>query len=82
MARNKENKDKIKDLGFEESIEQLTDIVSKIERGEIELQESLEQYERGMRLIKHCREILEQAEQRIEKISEEKVPQQQADADN
>jgi exodeoxyribonuclease VII small subunit len=46
--------------------------VSKIEQGEISLQESLSQYERGMALIKQCRTILQQAEKRIEKISQEK----------
>jgi exodeoxyribonuclease VII small subunit len=60
----------ISKLSFEEAIKQLTDIVSKIEQGQIPLQDSLNQYERGMALIKHCREILQKAEKRIEKISE------------
>ncbi|GAJ08842.1 unnamed protein product, partial [marine sediment metagenome] len=37
----------------------------------IPLADSLEQYERGMSLIKHCRGILQEAEKRIEKISKE-----------
>ena len=67
----KEKKDTSK-LSFEGAIKQLTEIVHKIESGETPLQDSLEQYERGMALIKHCREILEKAEKRIEKISESK----------
>ncbi len=59
----------IGNLSFEQAISELTDIVQKIERGEIPLQDSLEQYERGMALIKHCRGILKKAEKRIEKIS-------------
>jgi len=62
----------ISKLSFEQAIKQLTDIVEKIEQGEISLQDSLGQYERGMALIKHCREILQKAEQRIEKIAETK----------
>ena len=58
-------------LSFEEAIKQLTDIVGKIEQGQITLQDSLEQYEKGMALIKHCRGILSKAEKRIEKISQE-----------
>ena len=58
-------------LSFEEAIKELTGIVGKIEQGEIPLQDSLEQYEKGMALIKHCRGILQQAEKRIEKISKE-----------
>ena len=62
----------INKLSFEEAIKELTGIVGKIEQGEIPLQDSLSQYEKGMALIKHCREILQKAEKRIEKISEEK----------
>ena len=66
----KKQKDGLGELSFEESIKELTNIVGKIEQGEIPLQDSLEQYEKGMALIKHCRDILQKAEKRIEKISE------------
>jgi len=62
----------ISKLSFEQAIKELTGIVSKIEQGEIPLQDSLTQYEKGMALIKHCREILQKAEKRIETISKEK----------
>ena len=58
-------------MGFELAIGELSDIVAKIEQGQIPLQDSLQQYERGMTLIKHCREILSKAEKKIEKISAE-----------
>ncbi len=74
MADNKQKND-IGKLSFEEAIKQLTGIVARIEQGEIALQDSLEQYERGMALIKHCRKILKKAEERIEKISKEETPQ-------
>jgi exodeoxyribonuclease VII small subunit len=70
MADNKQDKD-ISKLTFEQAIKQLTDIVEKIELGEIPLQQSLEQYEKGMELIKHCRSILKKAEEKIEKITRE-----------
>ena len=70
MAHKKQKTD-VDKLSFEESIKELTDIVGKIEQGEIPLQESLEQYEKGMALIKQCRTILQKAEERIEKISKE-----------
>lgn len=66
----KKQKDDISKLSFEEAIKELTDIVGKIEQGQIPLQDSLTQYERGMALIKHCQSILKSAEKRIEKISE------------
>jgi len=70
MAKNKSQSD-ISKLSFEQAIKELTGIVEKIEQGKIPLQDSLTQYEKGMALIKHCRTILQKAEQRIEKISAE-----------
>jgi exodeoxyribonuclease VII small subunit len=58
-------------LTFEQAIKELTGIVGKIEQGEIALGDSLQQYEKGMSLIKHCRKILQDAEKRIEKIAAE-----------
>ena len=66
MARTGKNDD-IEKMTFEQAIQQLKGIVDRIEQGEIPLQDSLEQYEKGMALIKHCRDILQKAEQRIEK---------------
>ncbi len=70
MAERK-NKDEIAKLTFEQAIGQLKEIVTRIEQGQIALQDSLDQYEKGMALIKHCRDILQKAEKRIEKISKE-----------
>jgi exodeoxyribonuclease VII small subunit len=58
-------------LTFEQAIKELTGIVGKIEQGEIALGDSLQQYEKGMLLIKQCRKILQEAEKRIEKIASE-----------
>ncbi len=74
MAERK-TKDDLTKLNFEQAIGQLKGIVDQIEQGEIPLQDSLEQYEKGMALIKHCRDILQKAEKRIEKISREEPPE-------
>ncbi len=71
-----DDKNDLENLSFEEAIKELTGIVGKIEQGEIPLQDSLEQYEKGMSLIKHCRAILQEAEKRIEKISKEEDTEQ------
>ena len=71
MTNNKQKND-VGKVSFEAAIKELNEIVGKIEQGEIGLHDSLEQYEKGMALIKHCRGILQKAEKRIEKISEEK----------
>ncbi len=69
----KKQKDDVGGLSFEASIKELTNIVGKIEQGQIPLQDSLQQYERGMALIKQCRTILQKAEKRIEKITKEET---------
>lgn len=70
MTKN-EKKTDISNMSFEQAIKELTGIVEQIEQGEIPLERSLQQYERGMALIGHCRTILQKAEKRIEKISKE-----------
>lgn len=73
----KKRKDDVSKLSFEESIRLLKEIVDKIEQGQIPLQDSLDQYEKGMSLIKHCRSILQKAEKRIEKISREEQAEEE-----
>jgi len=70
MAKQASNKD-ANALNFEQAITELTSIVDKIEQGEVPLQDSLNQYEAGMTLIKHCRTLLHDAEARIEVISKQ-----------
>ncbi len=68
MAKKNKKSDEL-NLSFEQAIEKLTEIVNTIESGQVSLADSLEQYEKGMALIKHCRGILLDAEKRIEKIA-------------
>ncbi len=53
---------------FEEALAKLESIVEAIEQGKVGLEESIERYEEGMALIKHCRKILAGAEQKIQKL--------------
>jgi len=70
MTQKKKNKkSETLDISFEQAIEDLTGIVNRIETGQVSLAESLEQYEKGMAMIKHCRGILLDAEKRIEQIT-------------
>jgi len=56
-------------LSFEDALKALEDIVSKLESGEVSLEESIEFYTRGTLLKRHCENKLKLAEQRIEKIT-------------
>ena len=53
---------------FEQSLEKLEQIVSNIEEGKVGLEDSIQQFEEGMRLVKHCRQILSAAEEKIQKL--------------
>ena len=55
---------------FEAAIAELEAIVKKLEDGELTLEQSLELYERGVRLSRYCHGRLEEAERRIEVLGE------------
>lgn len=59
----------IADLPFEQALDQLEQIVRRLELGEVPLAESIEIYERGEALKRHCEALLKRAEARIEKIT-------------
>ena len=54
---------------FEQAIDQVQRIIDAIEGGEVPLEQSLEQYAVGVRLIRHCRSILDRAEQKIKQLT-------------
>ena len=56
-------------LPFEKALAELEDIVTKLERGSVALEESIAIYERGEALKAHCDGLLRNAEMRIEKIT-------------
>ncbi len=53
---------------FEEAMTRLDEIVAAMESGEIGIEDSVARYEEAMKLASHCRRILENVEQRIEKV--------------
>ncbi len=50
---------------FEKSIKELEEIVAKLEKGETGLDESLELFERGIKLSRECNEMLDNAEKKV-----------------
>ena len=55
---------------FEGAIAELETIVRRLEEGDLALEQSLELYERGVRLSRYCHARLEAAERRIEVLTE------------
>lgn len=56
------------ELTFEKALAELETIVSRLERGDVPLAESVAIYERGEALRQHCEKLLKEAEDRVEKI--------------
>jgi exodeoxyribonuclease VII small subunit len=54
---------------FEQAVAQLEQIIDRIESGEVALEQCLGEYEQGMKLIAHCRKVLDTAEQRIAELT-------------
>lgn len=50
---------------FEENLEELEKIVTDLEKGELNLDESVKRFEEGISISKECNEMLEDAEKKI-----------------
>ncbi len=57
-------------MSFEEAFSSLENIVDKMERGELSLDDSLSAFEEAVRLVKLCNSELENAEQRVRALIE------------
>lgn len=59
-----------KEKSFEESLSELEAATSRLESGELPLEEAIKQFEDGIKLAKQCRKKLDEAEGKILKLSE------------
>lgn len=59
---------------FERALDELEQLVQKMEKGEQSLDESLAAYERGVALYRECQKALEQAEQRVRLLADPMNP--------
>jgi exodeoxyribonuclease VII small subunit len=53
------------DMRFSDALDELETIVSKLESGQLELEDSIARYERGVALLRACQAQLAEAEQRV-----------------
>lgn len=68
---------------FEESLQELEQIVTRLEKGDVPLEDALAAFQKGMALSKQCQETLTKAEQTLTKMMDEtnqEVPFEEADA--
>lgn len=57
-----------KSTNFEKSLQELEQIVSTLEQGDLSLDQSLKIFEKGIKLTRQCQETLDNAEQKIETL--------------
>ncbi len=60
---------------FEQSLEELEQLVGKMEVGDLSLEQSLSAYERGVGLYRQCQQALEQAELRVRLLTDPAQPE-------
>ena len=56
---------------FEKKLAQLEKIVADLESGNLSLESSLDEYKKGIELIKSCNKIIEQAEEEVNRLTKE-----------
>lgn len=72
--------DDVQGLTFGEAISEIESIVAALESGRLELEESLERYERGVALVRFVQSSLSQAQQRVTMLIGELESEAQGDS--
>ncbi|MGJ8610647.1 MAG: exodeoxyribonuclease VII small subunit [Octadecabacter sp.] len=61
--------DVVNEMSFEDALRELEQVVGKLERGEVPLDQSIALYERGAELKKRCETKLKEAEEKVAKLT-------------
>lgn len=60
----------IKELSFEDAVENLDIVVKKLSEPELSLEEAFNSYEEGIQLLKHCNETIDKVEKQVMLIND------------
>ncbi len=55
----------MEEVSFEENMDKLEEIVTELEKGELNLDQSVQRFEEGINISKQCSKILDNAEKKI-----------------
>ena len=69
-------------FNFEESLASLESLVTAMEDGDLSLEESLQAFEKGIRLTRECQSALQKAEQKVQVLINENGDPEPIDLDN
>lgn len=67
---------------FEQALENLEELVSSMEDGELTLEESLQAFEKGVKLTRECQSALKNAEQKVQLLLNENGDTEEIDLDD
>ena len=59
----------VSDMSFEDAMKELEGVVAKLESGDVQLEDSIQLYERGAALKEHCQKKLAEAEEKVAQIT-------------
>ncbi len=62
-------------IEFEKSLDELEQLVVRMERGELSLDDSLQSFERGIALYRNCQSALDQAKLRVSELLDPALPE-------
>ena len=65
-----EQQDQETELSLEEAFEQIEEVISHLETEEITLEQSFQEYNRGMKLLQHCNDTIDRVEKKVFQINE------------
>lgn len=68
---NKDTENDQTNINFEENMQMLEKLVKKMESGDLTLEQSLEAFEKGVKIVRKCQESLTRAEVRVTKLMQE-----------
>lgn len=60
----------LKELSFEQAVGELKTTVERLEEGDLPLADAMALYERGMRLVQHCNDLLDAAELQVHTLAQ------------
>jgi len=68
MAEDKKNDADAETPDFEDALKELESLVRKLESGDMPLDESLDEFKRGVELTRHCQDVLDKAQLSVEQL--------------
>ena len=66
-------------MGFEDSMKKLETIVKKLEEGDMPIEDSIAEFEKGIHLLQDCRKLLDKAQKQVETLVGEMSDEKETD---